>query len=264
MATKKKTVKKPALQTEKDKLYEALSKLVKKYNESAEFSEFAVMKKIDDEIADTLQKYTAICETECFNELAKAENPMLEAAKTLVFPTVRIRDEKQEGGGTLRVISDALRKIDPLRLHKRVEGGIGADKLWWSKVERLNMLATAVAAAKMEAQSTSGEKLDLTKIRDTIAMSEEAKKVKMGGEDNVGNEEIMFADLQSTVDAMLGEGYTASRAALQYLLISHETGGRNSMTVKSVNAKTMRTLMLDVCHNAITGNSFVLDYKQKK
>ena len=248
----------------KDALYAELSELVTKYNESAEFSEFKAMKKIDEKITETLQKYTAECETECFNVLSKAENPMLEAAKVLVFPTVRVRDEKQEGGGTKRVISPASRKIDPLRLHKRVDGGIGADKLWWSLVERLNMLFTAAVATELEAVNTSKEKLDLTKIRDTAAMSEEAKKVQMKSEDAPCNDDIMLADIQSTIDAMLGEGDTGARRMVVYLRNQHTRGSKDSMTVVCSNAKTMRQYLLDVCHAAITGDDFVLDYKQAK
>ena len=254
----------------KETLRAELDELVAKFNESAEFSEFKVMKALEGKIAEALQKYTAACEGECFVALKKAENPMLEAAKVLGFQTLAVKDEKEkdaagkETGKTIKVVRPVTKRIDPLRLHKTANEGIGADKLWYCKVERLNMLFTAATAIEINAVDTSGNKLDLKAIRDTTAMSDAARKITMKGEDNPSNDDIMLEDVQSVIDAMLGEGYKATPCMVKYLRSVHEKGGRASMSVVCSNERSMRQYMLDVCHAAITGDDFILDYKKSK
>ena len=271
MATKKKVAEATTVKvTTKASLKADLEKLVSKWNDSAEFSEFKVMKTLEGKIAETLQKYTAECEGECFVELKKDSNPMLAAAKVLGFQTLTVKDEREKGadgkdtGRTKKVIRPTTKRIDPLRLHKCTNDGIGADPLWMHIVERLNLLFTAATAVEINAVGTDGKKLDLKAIRDSIAMSEEAKKITLGAENKPTNDKLILEDVQKTINAMLGEGYTATPAMVVYLRKVHEKGGRDSMSVVCSNARSMRQYMLDVCHAAITGDDFILDYKKAK
>ena len=272
MAKKKVTTTSTAATVEtKETVKAELEKLVAKWNESAEFSEFKVMQALESKISEAVSKYAEMCEGECFVELKKAENPMLAAAMKLGFETLTVKDEKEKDangkstGKTRKVLSPTTKRIDPLRLHKTVKDGIGADSKWVAMVETLNTLFTAAAAVDINAVNTSGEKLDLQKIRDTHAMSDAAKKLlSEKGDNDPNNDEIMLKDVQDTVNAMLGEGYTADLTMVKYLRKVHEKGGRSSMTVVCSNARSMRQYMLDVCHAAITGDSFILDYKKAK
>lgn len=250
-------------------LLDELKGLVNQYNESAEFSEFKTMKKIDEKTSEKLAEYVVECENDCFNALLKTENPMLEAAKLLVFETVAVKDQKQEEGGTKRVIETVYRKIDPMRLHKKAVGmgttGIGANKLWWSLIERLSMLLTAATVVDLNAVSTTGEQLDPTKIRNTIAMSEEAKKLTMKAEGDLNNDDILLSDVQAVIDAMLGEGYSATPKMVKYLRKTHVNIGRGAMTVKVARESNMRWIVLNVCHAAIyPEKNFIVEYKQAK
>lgn len=253
-----------ATATRKETLRADLEVLVNKYNESAEFSEFKVMKKLDEKIQEKVTEYSAECEAECFRALSEADNVMVAAAKALTFPTIKVRDVKQETGGTKREIEDAERAIDPMRLHKVIKDGIGADKLWWSRVERLNTLLTAATAVELNAISTTGEKLDLKTIKNTAMMRDESKKLEMHAEKNPGSDKLLLADLQETINAMLGEGYEATPKMVVYLRKAHERKGRQGLTLVASNHKTMRLLMMDVCNAAITSREFILDYKRKK
>lgn len=253
-----------AIADRKAALYTELKGLVDKYNESAEFGEFKQMKKIDDATEEKLKEYISVCETECFNALAATPNPMLEAAKVLSFEVVAVKDVKQESGGTVRELQSALKKIDPLRLHKKVEGGIGADKFWWALVDRLNCGLTIAAAVFLEAKNTHGEKLDPQKVRDTIAMSEEAKKLSLAFEDDLKNDEVLLSDVQKVINAMLGDGYSVTMRMVQYLKMAHIGVDRNAMSLKVSRDSNMRWYMLNVCHAAITGNDFVLKFKENK
>lgn len=254
----------------KAELLEDIKKYVSQWNESAMFSEFKVMKALEKKMSEAVEKYTAECERECFRELEKAENPMYAAAMTLTFKTVKVKEVKKKGadgkptGEVEMTTEETVKRIDPYRLHEFVKDGIGADKSWSAKVERLNMLFTAAMAAELNAKDKSGNPLNPTVIRDTIAMSEEARKISLKSEGKAINSKTMLTNLQSVIDAMIGEGYEATPSMVAYLKACHSRAGRESLTVVCSNKRTMRQYMLDCCHAAITGNAYVLDYKKSK
>lgn len=255
---------KDILEEDKAASLEKLKTLVASYNDCADFNEYQRMKKLDEKMQEVLAKYVSLCEGESFSELRGAENPMVEAATRLYFDTVKLRDMKQDDGSTRRVVVETRKPIDPLRLHKAINGGIGADKLWWSRVERLNTLLIAAAAEKLNAISTDGKKIDVTKIMDTAAMREESKKLKLHSDGDPNNIELFTNDVQETVDAMLGKGYTVTPNMVDFLRRAHEKTGKDMMTLTCTTHKTMRQCMMAVCHSAITGEDFVLDYKKVK
>lgn len=261
MATKNKVkveveVAAPAEQTadKKTEIRDELTALVKDYNESMQFGEFKVMRKLDESIKTKLEEYTKEAKSERFKELAALENPMLEIARNMTFSTLKVVD-KEEEAGPVRVIESAEKAIDPLELHKRVDGGIGSDHMWPYMVERLNMALTAATAKDLG--------LDPKTVKSTMLMHEEATKLNMCADKSAADKAIL-ADVQKTIDAMLGEGYTATPAMVQYLRKVHERGGKASLTVKCSNHAGMRGHMVVICHAAVTGDPFVLEYKQKK
>ncbi len=238
----------------KSAIRDELAALVKDYNESMQFGEFKVMRKLDESIKAKLEEYTKEAKSERFKELAATENPMLEIARDMTFATLKVVD-KEEEDGPVRKIEPADKAIDPLELHKRIDGGIGADHMWPYMVERLNMLLTAATAKDLG--------LDAKQVKSTMLMHEEADKIEMCSDKKATNAAIL-ADIQKTMDAMLGTGYTATNAMVQYLLKVHERGGKASLTVKCSNHAGMRGHMVVICHAAVTGDPFILDYKQKK
>lgn len=254
----------------KETLYSEVKKLVDKWNESAEFGEYKKMKALETKMSEAVEKYTAECERECFRELEKDENPMRAAAMVLKFTTIRAKAAKEKGadgkptGKIVMKLEETTKRIDPYRLHEFVKDGIGADKSWVHKVERLNMLFTAGTAARLGAVGRDGKPLDPTTIRDTIAMSEEARKISLQDEKKPTNAKVMLANLQTVINAMIGEGFEATPQMVEYLQMCHTRGGRESMTVVCSNKRTMRQYMLDCCHAAITGDAFILDYKKSK
>lgn len=244
----------PAKTDKKSIIRDELAALVKNYNESMQFGEFKVMRKLDESIKAKLEEYTKEAKSERFKELAAMDNPMVEIARDMTFSTLKVVD-KEEDDGPVRVIESAEKAIDPLELHKRVEGGIGADHMWPYMVERLNMLFTAATAKDLG--------LDAKQVKNTMLMHEEAEKLELAG-DKKSTDAAILADVQKTIDAMLGAGYTATPAMVQYLRKVHERGGKASLTVKCSNHAGMRSHMVVLCHAAVTGDPFILDYKQKK
>jgi len=247
----------------KSAIYDEISELVNQYNKSAEYSEFKVMKEIDKKIADKVQEYSEVAEAECFAECLKAENPMKAAAEMVRYSTVKVRDVKDDGALT-RVIEASSKQIDPLRLHKKAKDGIGADKAWFLMIEKLNLLMTCRRAIELG--------LDPKQVQNTYSMSEEACKIESllsetdptKYDKNVADE-VLRQDVQKIVDAMLGEGFAVTDVMINYLLMIYtRKDSRKALSVSCANHKYMRTYMLDICHAAVTGNEFYLNYKVKK
>ena len=257
MAAKKKEV---AKVDRKSEIEAKIRELVGKRNECLEFNEYAEIAKIDEDLDKLVDEYTTEAENDCFNVLKKAKNPMLEAAKTMSFQVIRVREVKiKEGdrkGQPETVAEFVARGIDPLRLHNKTEGGIGADRLWMYKVERLNMLFTAQSARELNK--------DPQKIKNTMAMSQESQKIAFAKEDEAQTDEILLGNIQAVLDAMLGAGYTATPDMVAFLKRVHSKGGRDNVSVVCSTHKGMRGYMLGVCHRAVTGEEFDLVYKEKK
>lgn len=253
--TPKTEVKTDPATVEMDKLYNEISALVKDYNEAGEFAEFKRMKKLDEDMKAKVAEYTSYAETKCFNELKQADDVMVAAAKKMAFDTIAVKDEQNEDGSSTRVIVTSSKPIDPLRLHRKVDGGIGHESNWWNQVERLNMLFTCEAATKL--------KLDPKAVRDNIAMAESSRKIQLANE-NKCTDKTLRENIEAVVKSMIGDGYTVPDAALNYLRMAHTKAGRETMSVVCSQHKGMRSYMLSVCHAAITGDQFVLNYKTKK
>ena len=240
--------------TELQKIRATIEEYVKKYNEAGEFAEFKSMKKIDAKIGELVDQYTQLAEFECFSELKQTENPMREAAMRLTFKTIRTPDRKQEDGATIRVIEEVDKIIDPLKLYKRCYDKI---PMWSYMIERLNLQYTASVAI--------GLHLNPQEVRDTMLMSDAARDLKLHGEDDPTNTQMMLENIQSIVDEMIGEGCTILPQSDFFLRAIHTRGGRGAGTVVCSNNRNMRQRMLAVCKSAITQNPcFVMEYKKKK
>lgn len=245
----------------KEQVYKEIQELVKKYNESAEFAEFKKMKKLEKDISEKVDDYNGLAWDDVASELAKADNPLIEAAKMLRYKIVRVHDVKEDGK-TTRVVDDAMKPIDPLALHRKVDGGVGADKNWAMLMRKLNLLLTCRRGIELG--------LDANEIINTYEMSEQASKMDgfvfdVGKYDKNKADDLLQQDLQRVINAMFGEGYTVTAPMVQYLLMVYtRKGTRKALSVVTSNDKALATHMLDLGHAAITGNAFSLVYQMKK
>ena len=244
----------------KQEIEEKIRGLVKSRNECLEYNEYARIAEIDTNIEKLVGDYAALAETDCFNILKKSENPMVEAAKVMTFRMIRVKEIKEKEGENkgkpTTIVEFADKGIDPLRLHNKTPDGIGADKMWMYKVERLNMLFTAQSARELNK--------DPQKIKNTIAMNEESRKISLAGEDDPQTDEVLLTNVQTVLTAMLGDGYKATPDMVAFLKRVHSKGGRDNVSVVCSTHKGMRGYMLGVCHRAVTGEEFDLVYKEKK
>lgn len=245
---------------------ETVDRLVQQRNESAEFSEFKVMKKLDEKIAEELVKFSTASENECFRKLKASENPMMEACKVLRFDTLKVREAKQEEGAAILVVETSTKAIDPLRLHKQTNDGIGAVKTWPSMVEKLNCLLTARMAAELGKNPKE--------VFDCYAMSDAAKTYEAfrtasdtGASvyDKNAADACLLQDIQLMMNAMIGEGFTADESMVSFLLNGYaRKDSKQSLSLTMATHKHLRQMLLELCGHAVTGIDYNLNFKQAR
>lgn len=248
MANEQKTVTKAELR-------EKAESLVKDYNDAIQNGRFEEAFKIDEELTQTVNEYTAIAREECFDACRAAENPMLEAVTRLTFATIGTKDTKEgEEKIPVRTVIDRERSIDLLKLHKSVDGGIGYDKNWVHLAEKLNFLLTAQKAIDLGIKTTE--------INDSYAMSEIAKQIDMGKTPT--SKTNLLKTLQTIITAMMGEEAKATSHDVNYLMSVYSRKNRKALTVTCANHKYFRGYLAEICNHIVTGNSYVVDYKKAK
>lgn len=230
--------------------------LVKDYNDAIQGGKYDIAVKLNEKIDETVNEYTSIAREECFNALKATEDPMMEAVKTLVYPTIRAKDTKQgDEKIPVRVLEDVEKPIDLLKLHKFVGGdGIGKDENWSHLIEKLNYLLTCRKAAELGVKPT--------KIIDNYAMSDIAKKIDMG--ETPYSKTALLKALQTVVTAMIGAEYKVSSHDVGYLTSVYSRKNRVALTVSCANHKYMRQYMAEICHRIVLGKSYDLEYKKIK
>ena len=209
-------------------------------------------------VEQLVNEYTAIARDECFDALKATDDPMLEAVKQLTFSTIRIVDKKvgeEKQKTPVSSIEDAEKPIDLLKLHKYVGGdGIGKDKQWAYKVEKLNFLMTAQKAVELG--------IDPTEVNNSYAMSDIGKAIDLGKTPT--SKTNILKTLQAIVTAMVGEEYKATSHDVNFLYSVYSRKNRAALTVTCANHKYMRQYMAEICHRIVLNKSYALDYKKIK
>lgn len=202
--------------------------------------------------------HNEIAESIALADCAEADNPMIAAVTALTYKAITKKDTKEEGLSYLRrSIEERDKYIDLKKLHKRVDGGIGADKSWIYMVEQLNMQITAATAATL---GYTGEKLK--EISDSYAMSKIAAEISFGK--TPCSNTRMLKTLQTVVSAMLGGEYKATSHDVAYLKRVYSKMGKKALSVSCANHNNFRKMMANVCHHLVTGRSYEVEYKQAK
>ena len=245
--------------SDKQTALEGLQELVDEYNDDAELADFKHMKELKEKINEKIAEYNLASETECFAELLKAENPLKAAAEKLRYPAVRVPEEDNK----LVIDTDTTKAIDPMRLHRKVKGGIGVDKSWHYMVERLNSSIITRRAIELG--------IDPETIKSSYAIHDEALKLEgfLSDEDpnafdlSAANEHLQ-KNMQKVVAAMVGE-YEVPMSLVNYILsIYTKKNNRASLEVAAANHRFMKQYMLEVCHACITGSPVVMTYRKAK
>ena len=244
--------------TKKAELRELVEAQVKVYNDAIQSGKFEEAMKANEEIEKAVNEYTSIAREECFEECKAAENPMLEAITRLTFATIGVKDSKKgDEKIPVRELIDKDRAIDLLKLHKVVEGGIGVEKDWAHKAEKLNFLLTAQKAVDLGVKTEK-----LKEIHDSYAMSEIARSIDMGKTPT--SKTNLLKTLQSVITAMLGDDVKATSHDVNYLMSVYAKKNRKALTVSCANHKYFRGYLAEICNHIVTGNPYEVEYKRAK
>lgn len=262
--------------TTKAEIREKAEALITEYNEAVQNGNFAPTIEVpktdasgnptDDKetvllrevIEQLVNEHTAIAREECFAALKATADPMLEAVKQLTFSTIRIVDKKVgEDKQKIPVssIEDSEKAIDLLKLHKYVGGdGIGKDKNWAYKVEKLNFLMTAQKAVDLG--------INPKEVHNSYAMSDISKQIDLGKTPT--SKTNILKTVQAIVTAMVGEEYKATSHDVNFLMSVYSRKNRAALTVTCANHKYMRQYMAEICHRIVLDKSYALEYKRVK
>lgn len=228
------------------------------YNDALQNGEMDKVTKTESEIEEAISEYTGIAEMLAFDTCEKSENPMVTAVTMLTFRTIAKKDIKEEGSKVaIRKIDDKEKYIDLAKLHKRINGGIGADKTWIYQVEKMNMCMTA-----QRAQDLGCSAENLKDINDSYAMSEIAKQVQLG-KSPCSNTQLLKT-LATIITAMLGEGYKPNSHDVAFLKSVYAKKGKAALTVACANHKNFRNYIAEVCHRIVTGGIYTVEFKKAK
>ena len=239
-------------------LRELAESKTREYNDALQNGEMDKVTKTESEIEEAISEYTGIAEMLAFDTCEKSENPMVTAVTMLTFRTITKKDIKEEGSMVaIRKIDDKEKYIDLAKLHKRITGGIGADKTWIYQVEKMNMCMTA-----QRAQDLGCSAENLKDINDSYAMSEIAKQVQLGK--NPCSNTQLLKTLATIITAMLGEGYKPNSHDVAFLKSVYAKKGKAALTVACANHKNFRNYIAEVCHRIVTGGIYTVEFKKAK
>lgn len=228
--------------------------LASSYNEAMQNNKFDVISKLNSDIEEKINEYTANVREMCFEDCKNSEDPMLTAVKTLTFVTIGIKDDKKgDDKVAVRSIIDKERPIDLLKLHKYCDK-IGCDENWMHVAMKMNFLLTA--------QKCDDLGIDPKGVNDSYEMSEIAKAFDMGK--NPVSKTNLLKTLQTVVTSMIGEDYKATSHDVNYLLSIYSKKSRKALAVTCANHRFFRNYIAEVCHRIATSKTYEVDFKSKK
>lgn len=234
------------------------------------------IKAVFGEIEKHSKEYNGVAETLCYFDLSETENIMLEAVKKMYFETIKIKEDKKNKPHNLSV-EYRDKYIDLSKLNKYVPGGIGADKNWVHKVEKLNLLLTAKVATDIDANT------DLSTINDCFTMSKIGEEYKVNK--NMFSNTRVLNELTEVVKAMIGEKsdivktdkdgnpvleengntvykeYKALKVDREYLLNSFTKQSKTALKVSCSNRKGMNNILLNICHRIALNTRYDIESK---
>lgn len=242
------------IKTEADSLCKDYNML---YNE--EHIELGEIAKCDAKIQKLVSDYTEMKTKLVFSELAKSEDPMLEAAKQLEYEVIATKDlKKGDAKIPVRELTTKVKQIDIGKLYKFVDGGIGVDKTWIHIAQKLNLCLTIKVAEDI---GVKGDKIK--EINDSYAMSQLAADIKLGK--TPCSKTQLLKTLTAIIQAMIGTEYSPNQHDVNFLLYAYgKNKTKNALSIQCANHKAFRQLLLTICHRIVKGEIYGVDYKSKK
>lgn len=248
----------PATSPKLAELYSKADDLTKQYNATVLEGTMADAAKVEADLDQAINEYTAEVRKMCFDACKATDDPMLTACTLRTFVTIKRKDQKEQGDNSgrppVRTLEQCEKDIDLYKLHKYIEGGVGHDKNWVHIAEKFNMLLTAAAAKDLG--------LDPKAVSDSYAMSQIARDIDLGKAPT--SDTAILAQLKVVIAAMIGDGYKVTTHDVKYLLKVYTKKTKKALTVTTANHRYMRGYLADICHKLVTGKVYGIDYKTVK
>ncbi len=232
--------------------------------------------KVFGEIEKNNKEYNSVAEKLCYFDLSENKNIMLEAVKKMTFETLKVKEDKKNDPHNLS-IEYRDKYIDLGKLNKYVNGGIGYDKNWIHKAEKLNLLLTAKVATDIDANT------DLTTINDCFTMSKINAEYKVNK--NMFSNTRILNELTEVVQAMLGvnsdiaktdkdgnavldengntiyKEYKALKVDREYLLNAFTKQSKTALKITTSNHRGMNNILLNICHRIALNTRYDIESK---
>lgn len=253
---------------------------VQEYNTAYGEKRFDDASTINATIEKDVDEYNSIAQMLCFDDCAKAEDPMKAAVLTLHFPIIGIKDTMT--GDEVKVLKrvivgdpdaeDAVLKykqIDLLKLQKYVkdrEGhGIGHEANWNNQVERLNLLFALDCAVEIG----KGQEF-INEMSECYAVKDASREIDFGVKNPKAGTPIsntgLLKAVKAVVTAMIGEefGGKVMTHDVRFLKICSAKKSRKELAIQCANHRYMRGYLMEVCNRVMTGGIYDVDYKRIK
>ena len=224
------------------------------YNTALMEKRFDAAHRADEAIADAVGEYNAIARMKCFEHCKSCDDPMLEAVKLLTFEGIAVKEEKRgDDEVPVRTIVERDRPIDLARLDKYC-GGIGADRMWIPKAEKLNCLLTAQRCVDLG--------ISPKVVNDSFEMSAIAKQIDLGKTPT--SKTNILRTLQTVVSAMIGDDYKVTSHDVNFLISVYAKKARKALTVVCADHRALRAYLAEICHRVVTNGQYEVVFKQKR
>lgn len=244
-----------------EEIRSAVESLVVSQNELLHAEKLTEAHAIDGTVEDLVNRYTNLARANCFEELLASEDPMKAAILQLVYQTIRIKESADKDTKIItREVVDVDKDIDLLALYKKSKGGIGADKLWIHKLQKLNyLLAVSVGQAIGDPKWATE---NLKAISDSFVMSDIAREFSYGKKPT-SNTQILKT-LTTIVQAMIGEEFSPTSHDREFMREAYTRKDRKAKAVQLPNHRTFCLLLRDVCNNCLTKSGYEANSKAIK
>lgn len=249
-----------------DKAYKEADKWCDIYNVAVETDKLKKALEAEEKLEEAVKDYNDHAHALALKECKESENPMHEVIRRLTYKGIKARDVKEDKDSdeTTRKIEYVLKNIDISKLHRAVNGGIGADpENWLPTIEQFNY-QMAYQLAKDLYESSRHKSLPPEEILTNYAISDLAKEIKLGA--NPCSKNQMTKTLNKVIKGMLGDEYEVKACDVKYIQSAFTKNRRTAsgIALQCSRPEQMLRLCADVAHCVLLNEGYDVLVKKNK
>ena len=236
-----------------------------KLNEAIITDKKSIIDSAKEKLNKAVKEYNAEVIRLEFITLKGKTHTMLEAIEQLNIATITEKEKEDKDTGIITYsIEPAIKQISLVELSKFCGNDIAIDNKWSYYIDKFCYLMTYRIASELGKPGSEVRR----KLEQTYYITDVAKQMDMGKTPTSNTQ--MLKQLQTIVDAIIYKEdkngnniYKASSHDVAYILQTMSKRSKSG-TVVTPRPLTMHTLIMDVLHKIVKGNSYKIDYKTKK